>query len=173
MLLLRYLFIFLIFSVVGWIIEFTYRSLITKRIVNPGFMTGFVVPLYGFGTIILNIVCKLFINIDFKISIIYIFILSIVLLSILEYITGYILFKFFNIKLWDYSDRKLNINGFVCLKFSLVWGFLSILYYFFIFPWINDYALMFLNNSFCLFSLGMLAVTFSIDLLFVAKERKV
>ena len=75
--------------------------------------------------------------------------------------------------LLDYSDRKLNINGFVCLKFSLVWGFLSILYYFFIFPWINDYALMFLNNSFCLFSLGMLAVTFSIDLLFVAKERKV
>ena len=164
MLLLKYLFIFLVFSVVGWIIEFLYRSLMTKEIVNPGFMTGCVVPLYGFGAIILNILCKFFSNVSFSISTISIFILSIILLSSLEYITGYILFKFFNMKLWDYSNRKLNINGFVCLRFSLVWGILALIYYYFIFPWINDFTLKFLNNRFCLFSLGILFGTFIVDL---------
>ena len=164
MLLLKYLFIFLVFSVVGWIIEFLYRSLMTKEIVNPGFMTGCVVPLYGFGAIILNILCKFFSNVSFSISTISIFILSIILLSSLEYITMYILFKFFNMKLWDYSNRKLNINGFVCLRFSLVWGILALIYYYFIFPWINDFTLKFLNNRFCLFSLGILFGTFIVDL---------
>ena len=141
MIVLKYLFIFLLFSVVGWILELIYRSLITKKIVNPGFMTGCVVPLYGFGAIILNFVCKFFLDVDFKISIVSIFIISMILLSTLEYITGYILFKFFNMKLWDYSDQKFNINGFVCLKFSFVWGFLSLIYFYFVYSWINDYAL--------------------------------
>ena len=164
MLILKYLFLFCMFSVIGWILELLYRSIVTKKIVNPGFMTGCVVPLYGFGVIILNILCTLFTKINSDYKVIFIFILSVILLSILEYITGYMLLKFFNLKLWDYSMRKFNIKGFVCLKFSFTWGILSLVYYYLIFPWINEYAIKFISNSFCLFSLGMFFGVFLIDL---------
>lgn len=164
MIFFKYLFIFCIFSVVGWILEVTYRSIITKRFVNPGFMTGCVVPLYGFGAVILNLICNLFNPINSNYKIIIIFILSVILLSILEYFTGFVLLKFFNLKLWDYSDRKFNINGFICLEFSLIWGFLSLIFFLFIFPWINNFAYNFVNTNIGIFSLGMFIGTFLIDL---------
>ena len=55
--LLKYLFIFAIFSVVGWILEVTYRSITNKKFINPGFLSGCAIPLYGFGVVILNIIC--------------------------------------------------------------------------------------------------------------------
>ena len=164
MIFFKYLFIFCIFSVVGWILEVAYRSIITKRFVNPGFMTGCVVPLYGFGAVILNLICNLFNPITSNYKIIIIFILSIILLSVLEYFTGYVLLKLFNLKLWDYSDRKLNINGFICLEFSLIWGFLSLVFYLFIYPWINSFAYNFASTNIGIFSLGMFMGTFLIDL---------
>ena len=164
MIFFNYLFIFCIFSVVGWILEVAYRSIMTKRFVSPGFMTGCVVPLYGFGAVILNLICNLFNPITSNYKIIIIFILSVILLSVLEYFTGYILLKFFNLKLWDYSDRKLNINGFICLEFSLIWGFLSLVFYLFIYPWINSFAYNFASTSIGIFSLGMFMGTFLIDL---------
>lgn len=164
MIFFKYLFIFCIFSVVGWILEVTYRSMMTKRFVNPGFMTGCVVPLYGFGAVILNLICNLFNPITSNYKIIIIFILSVVLLSILEYFTGYMLLKLFNLKLWDYSDRKFNIKGFICLEFSLIWGFLSLVFYLFIYPWINSFAYNFATTNIGIFSLDMFMGTFLIDL---------
>lgn len=164
MIVFKYLFIFCLFSVVGWVLELTYRSIINKKIVNPGFMTGCVVPLYGTGAVILNLICNLFIPIESKYKIIIIFVLSIILLSILEYFTGYALLKFFNLKLWDYSKRKCNINGFICLEFSFIWGFLSLIFYKLVFPWINEFSLNFVNSNIGIFSLGIFMGVFIIDL---------
>lgn len=164
MIFLKYLFIFCLFSVVGWILEFGFRSITTKKIVNPGFMSGCVVPLYGFGVVILNLLCNLFVRVETNYKIIVIFILSVILLSVLECVTGYILLKFFNLRLWDYSSSKLNYKGFICAEFSLIWGFLALVFYIFIFPWINEFALKFVNNSICLFFLGIFIGVFLIDL---------
>ena len=164
MIFFKYLFIFCLFAVVGWILEVMYRSIVTKKIINPGFMTGCVVPLYGVGAVMLNLICNLFIPITSEYKIIIIFLLSIILLSILEYFTGYVLKKFFNIILWDYSDRKYNYKGFICLEFSFVWGLLSLIFYNFIFPWINGVAYNFVSNSFGLFFLGIFMGIFFIDL---------
>ena len=164
MIFFKYLFIFCLFAVVGWILELVYRSVVTKKIINPGFMTGCVVPLYGVGAIILNFICNLFVPITSEYKIIIIFLLSIILLSILEYFTGYVLKKFFNIVLWDYSDRKYNYKGFICLEFSFVWGLLSLIFYNFIFPWINNFAYNFVSNKFGLFFLGIFMGIFLIDL---------
>lgn len=164
MIFFKYLFIFCLFSIVGWILEFCFRSITTKKIVNPGFMSGCVVPLYGFGAVILNLLCNLFVPIQSKYKIIVIFILSVILLSILECITGFILLKFFNLRLWDYSFSKLNYKGFICLEFSLIWGFLALVFYTFVFPWINEFALNFVSNSTYLFFLGIFVGMFLIDL---------
>lgn len=127
-------------------------------------MTGCVVPLYGFGAVILNLICNLFANIQTEYKSLIIFILSVILLSILEYVTGYILLKFFNLRLWDYSKQKCNYKGFICLEFSIIWGFLSLIFYTFIFPNLNNFALNFVNSNIGLFSLGIFVGVFIIDL---------
>ena len=47
---------------------------------------------------------------------------SVLLTSVLEYATGYILEKFFHMRWWDYSSEHFSIKGYVCLKFSILWG---------------------------------------------------
>ena len=164
MIILKYLFIFCLFSVLGWILELVYRSIITKTIVNPGFMTGCVLPIYGFGAVIMNIICTLVSNSNSNYKGIIILLLSFVLLSLLEFISGYILLKFFHLRLWDYSSRKFNIKGFICPLFSIIWTLLAFLYYHFIYSWVNNFSSTFVKNSFCLFSLGMFVGVFLIDL---------
>ena len=161
---LKYLFIFCLFSVVGWLLEAIYRGLVTKKFINPGFMSGCVVPLYGFGAVILNIVCNVCDKIDCNYRIILIFILSIILLSFLEFISGLILLKFFHLRLWDYSMYKYNYKGFICLEFSFVWGLLSLIFYIFIFPWLDSFSIIFVNNFVCLFILGIFMILFIADL---------
>lgn len=160
----KYLFIFCLFSVVGWILELVYRSIDMKKFINPGFMSGCVVPLYGFGAVIMNIICNLFSNIQSSYKVILIFIISVILLSILEFISGFIMLKFFHLKLWDYSMYKYNYKGFICLEFSFIWGLLSLVFYWFIYPWLDSFSLNIINSNIGLFSLGIFIGIFIIDL---------
>lgn len=164
MIFFKYIFIFLFFSFIGWILELVYRGIRIKKIVNPGFMSGCVVPLYGFGAVILYIICNLFekVNSDYKIIII--FIISIILLSLLELISGIILDKCFNLRLWDYSKNKFNFKGHICLLYSMYWGFLSLIFYNFIYPKLTNITMNFINSGVGLFILGICAGLFLIDL---------
>lgn len=164
MLFFKYLFIFCFFSVVGWILELVFRSIVTKRIVNPGFMSGCVLPIYGAGAVILNIICSLFSNIESNYKVILIFFVSIILLTLLEFVCGLILLKVFHVKLWDYSMYKYNYKGFVCLEFALIWGLLSLIFYVFIYNGINSISINFINSSTCLFFLGIFVGIFMVDL---------
>ena len=164
MIFLKYLFIFSLFSIVGWILEFIYRSIISKKIVNPGLMTGCVLPLYGFGAIILNLICILFDNIHSNYKIIIIFVLSTIILSLLEFISGYFLYKFMHLKLWDYTNNKFNIKGFICLSYSLIWGILSLIFYFFIYKWINPLSIILIKSPIVILVLGIYLGIFIVDL---------
>lgn len=164
MIFFKYLFIFCLFSVVGWVLELIYRSIVMKKFINPGFMSGCVVPLYGFGAVIMNIICNLFSGIESSYKVILIFIISVILLSILEFISGYILLKYFHLKLWDYSTFKYNYKGFVCLEFSFVWGLLALVFYLFIYKWLDIFALNFISSTTGLFFLGIYVGIFIIDL---------
>ena len=164
MLFFKYLFIFAVFSIVGLILELCYRSIINKKLINPGFMTGCVVPLYGMGAIILNILCTIITKFNFKYETLTIFIIGFILLSLLEFICGFISLKYFNLRLWDYRDRKLNYKGFVCIEFSLVWGILGVLYFLIIYPYINVVSSSFINSNIGIFILGIFLGIFLIDL---------
>ena len=161
---LKYLFIFALFSIIGWILEVTYKSITNKNIINTGLLIGCSVPLYGFGGVFLNILCNLLIDINSNYKIILLFIISIILLTLLEYIIGKIILKIFNIKFWDYSNLKLNYQGIICLSFSLIWGILSILFYYFIYPWLDNLSMTIINNSIGLFLLGIYYGIFIIDI---------
>lgn len=162
--LLKYLFIFAIFSVVGWFLEVAYRSYHNKKFINPGFLSGCAIPLYGFGAVIINLLCSLVTNINNSHKIILISIVSILLLTLLEFITGRVMIDLFNVKLWDYSNEKLNYKGIICLKFSLAWGILSIVYYKLIYSWINTFIINFTSDTYKIFILGIFYGVFIIDL---------
>ena len=162
MLFYKYLFIFALFSIIGWIGEVIFRSIVNKKIINPGFMSGCVLPIYGIGAIIANLVCMFVLNFDYET--ILIFFISLILLTLLELICGYISLKYFHIRLWDYRDLKFNYKGFICIEFSLIWGIASILYYKLAFPYIDSMSLNFISSNIGIFSLGIFLGIFLIDL---------
>ena len=114
---------FLIYSFIGWILESTYKSILQKRIVSSGFLNGPVCPIYGCGALIIYYFLK-----DVSDNVFILFILGTIVLSFFEYLVGLFLEIVFKTKYWDYSNRKFNIQGRVCLQNSLYWGALGIVF---------------------------------------------
>lgn len=122
------LFIFLIYSFLGWILETTVVAVKDGKIVNRGITNGPLCPIYGVGalTIILTTLGE---N-----NIFFIFISSLIYGTFLEFLTGKILEKVNKNKWWDYSKKKFNLDGYICLEYSLLWGILGVLLVKFINP---------------------------------------
>lgn len=137
-LLIQYLFLFIFGAIEGWFLEVGFRTLRHKRLVNPGFLNGPYVPLYGFGVVLLHLFCQLdfsFIASGFW-QIVFFAAIVTISLTLIEFITGLIFIHGLKIKLWDYSNLKPNIMGIISPVFSLAWGALGIVYYFLINPWL-------------------------------------
>ena len=127
------IFIFVIYSFIGWILESVYKSILQKKIVNSGFLIGPFCPIYGYGALIMY-----YCLIGLKSDIFLLFISSLVILSVWEYIVGWGLEIVFKTKYWDYSNKFLNIGGRVCLLNSIFWGVLGVLFIKLIHPAICD-----------------------------------
>lgn len=114
--------IFFIYSIIGYIIESTYVSLIKKEVTfSRGFLIGPYLPIFGFGGLFLTVVLKKYNN-----DMIALFIMSTVSCLVLEYISSYILEKLFNLRWWDYSQKKFNLNGRICLETGLLFGLVGV-----------------------------------------------
>lgn len=114
--------IFFIYSFLGWCIESTIVSVSKRKLTNRGFLKGPMLPLYGFGA--LTIILSTLLVSD---SVVLVYICGMIAATALEYITGAGMEAIFNMKYWDYSDKKFNIHGYICLSSSLFWGVLSVL----------------------------------------------
>ncbi len=114
--------LFALYSVFGWCTEVIYATMNTGKFVNRGFLNGPVCPIYGTGVVIVVLILDPISN-----SLPLLFLGAVVLTSVLEFITGAVLERFFHLKWWDYSDEHFNIKGYVCLKFSVLWGLACIL----------------------------------------------
>lgn len=113
-----FVWIFFIYAFLGWCTEVSYAALVTGKFVNRGFLNGPWCPVYGFGVVIvLSCLTPL------AHSLPALFLGSVVLTSILEWLTGFVLEKLFHQRWWDYSDEPFNLNGYICLRFSIAWGF--------------------------------------------------
>lgn len=116
---LVYLFIiFITCSFIGWLIESILSLIEDKKMVNRGFLVGPYCPIYGVGAICLILLLQKYYD-----DLIVLFIMSVVLCSILEYLTSFILEKLFSARWWDYSHIPFNINGRICLIYSIFFGF--------------------------------------------------
>lgn len=108
---------FVIYSVLGWCLEVCFCTINTGQFVNRGFLNGPVCPIYGFGMVIV-VLCLTPLNESWPL----LFLGSMVLTTALEFFTGWVLEKLFHTKWWDYTGRKFNLKGYVCLEFSILWG---------------------------------------------------
>jgi len=108
---------FSFFAFLGWIIECVFCFISEKELVNRGFLYGPFVPLYGFGALSVLAIS----HYASPLPILIIVALCTVFITLLEYISSFILEKYFSLRLWDYSDNAFNLKGRVCLKFSLFW----------------------------------------------------
>lgn len=136
---IRYLFLFIIGALSGWVLELAFRSIKNKSLTNPGFLGGPYLPLYGFGVIILHFFCSLdysFIKGEIWQVVFYAAAVTL-FLTLAELISGLIFINGLKIKLWDYSKLWLNFKGIICPWFSIIWGSMGLLYYFFINPWLS------------------------------------
>ena len=111
------LWLFLIYAFLGWCAEVCYAALRTGRFVNRGFLNGPVCPIYGFGVLIVLTCLE-----PLRENLLLLFLGSVVLTSLLEWVTGLLLEKLFHQRWWDYSDQPLNLGGYICLRFSILWG---------------------------------------------------
>ena len=128
--------LFVIGSLGGWLIELFFRRFVSqKKWMNPGFLTGPYLPIYGFGVIVLYAVSNIPLGIDGHVWDVIIRIIIIgVGMTLIEFLAGLIFIKGLGVKLWDYSNRKGNIMGIICPSFSLIWLIVGSLYYFFLNP---------------------------------------
>ncbi len=131
---LYYITYFFIYSFAGWILESVCKTIEQRKLVNSGFLNGPFCPIYGFGAIIM-LLCLSFL----KDKPILLFIISFFVLSIWEYLVGLFLEKVFKTKYWDYSHLKFNIQGRVCLKNSLFWGVLGVVFIRYMHPFLETY----------------------------------
>ncbi len=121
--------IFIICSFVGYFMEVFWVFLGSKKLVNRGFLCGPVIPIYGFGALLI-----LFCLLRYYNDPVVVFVFGIIITSILEYFISFLLEKIFHNKWWDYSNTKYNINGRICLRNSFAFGILAIAIIYFVTP---------------------------------------
>ncbi len=114
----RLVWIFFIYAFLGWCTEVSYAALVTGKFVNRGFLNGPVCPVYGFGVVIV-LTCLT----PLEENLLLLFLGSVALTSALEWLTGFVLEKLFHQRWWDYSEEPFNLSGYICLRFSIAWGF--------------------------------------------------
>ena len=136
---IRILFLlFLMYSFTGWAIEVIGKLIEKGKFVNRGFLVGPYCPIYGVGCISMILLLNRYINDPFTL-----FIMSILLFSFLEYFTSYFMEKIFHARWWDYSKRKFNINGRICLETLLPFGIMGCLILYIVNPaFLNIYEKM-------------------------------
>ncbi len=157
--------LFVIGSLIGWIIELFFRRFVSqKKWMNPGFLTGPYLPIYGFGVLVLYAVSNIPLGITNQIADIIVRILIIgVGMTVVEFIAGLIFIKGLKVKLWDYSKRKGNIMGIICPSFSLIWLVVGSLYYFLLNPFLVEGISWISENLIYTYFVGMVMGAMAVD----------
>ena len=118
----QWLLFFFLYCFLGWVWESCYVSTRQRRWVNRGFLHGPLLPIYGFGAVII-----LWATLPVRGSLPLIFLLGMLAATALEYVTGAAMEALFKVRYWDYSGKPFNLNGHICLTCSLAWGAFSVL----------------------------------------------
>lgn len=130
---------FLIYSFAGWCIEVIFHAITVGKVINRGFLCGPVCPVYGFGAIsvfavvdgvlpdIFHYPAEKLTGGEDIIGILIVFLCGVALATAVELLAGWLLDVAFHMRWWDYSNEPFNFRGYICLRFSLIWGLACLL----------------------------------------------
>jgi uncharacterized membrane protein len=149
--------IFIIYSFIGWIIDICDIYYKYKKIVNRGFYIGPYCPIYGVGVLLI-----IFLLNNYTDSPLALFVLATVICMVLEYLTSYVMEKWFNARWWDYSDRKFNLNGRICLETTIPFGLGAMLVMYVVQPFIVNILNKIPNNLIIIIGIVLMTI-FIID----------
>lgn len=155
----HWLFMFFIFTFIGWIHETTVESLYHRKFVNRGSLRGPYIPIYGFGGCVI-----IFLGEPFKSNGFFVFLAGMIGCTILEYFTGYLMEKLFKRQFWDYSMLKLVYKNRISLLSSLCWGLLSLFMIYMLFPFLK-WAGYQLGSTFMTAFDCVMLVVFAVDII--------
>ena len=116
-----YFLLFISYAFLGWCMEVTCKFIQYKKFINRGFLIGPYCPIYGWGALAITILLKRYME-----DPLVLFVMSTLICSIIEYLTSYFMEKKYHARWWDYSNRKFNINGRICLETLIPFGILGV-----------------------------------------------
>lgn len=149
---------FIIYAFFGWCLEVVYQAVEHGKFINRGFLNGPYCPIYGFGMIIVTGTLE-----PIKENVIVLYIGSVILTTSLELVTGFVLEKIFHQNWWDYSDERLNLKGYICLKFSLLWGIACLVAVRLIHPFVYGFV-EHIPKTFGVITISVIMVGFASDM---------
>lgn len=115
-----YFLLFIIYAVIGWCMEVVCKLIQYKKFVDRGFLIGPYCPIYGVGALLITFFLNKYVQ-----DPVVLFVMAVVVCGILEYLTSYFMEKIYHARWWDYSSKKFNINGRICLSNLIAFGILG------------------------------------------------
>ena len=112
------LWLFFVYSFLGWVMETTFAAIRQKQWVNRGLVNLPFCILYGISAIFITIFCA-------ELKGIWLFGASVLLSTVFEWTAGHLIEKIYHEKWWNYSTIPWNLDGYICLPISLFWGLLA------------------------------------------------
>ena len=129
---------FFLYSFLGWMSEVAFHAVKTGKFVNRGFLNGPVCPIYGAGIVLILLILG-----EYAQTMWAVFLVGVTVPTLLELVTGWLLETFFHDKWWDYSERRFNFKGYICLEFALLWGLAAVFVIGVIHPAVKWFAMLF------------------------------
>ena len=160
---LQYAFIFVTGCMLGWVLELLFNRMFNKKWINPGFLVGPWLPIYGFGVVAMTLIYSSLSDKFQPWAILFIMTAS---MTLLELIGGIIFEKYFNVRLWDYSKYWGNIKGYVCPLFTMIWLLGAAFYYYVLSNPIIAMTIWLASHIAFSFVIGLLYGVFAVDVVY-------
>ncbi len=129
---------FFLYSFMGWCGEVCLAAVYKRKFINRGFVSSPFCPIYGTGAVAFTVFLP-----ELKGNLFFLFLGGVILASFIEFVTGALLEKVFHRKWWDYSDIRFNFEGYICLRYSALWGVFAVLLIYFVNPFLASLLSLF------------------------------
>lgn len=113
---------FIVYSMLGWLVESIYMSFCNKKLTNRGFAKGPFCPIYGFGGVLGYLILHPLHN-----NLVALYLVGALLATAFEFLVGMLMIKALGELWWDYNDKPYNYKGIICLESTVAWGFYAVI----------------------------------------------
>lgn len=165
--LLHTVFFFFVYAFLGWCVEVAYAAFTRRELVNRGFLNGPICPIYGCGMTAMIFLIGRFTtpggDLSWQQNVLAAFFGGMLITTAVELIGGYLLYRIFHTRWWDYSRFRFNLGGFICPQFSVLWGLGSVLLMVVVHPLLSRSGSS-LPAGVLLWADGVMGLAFAVDL---------